>query len=208
MPSPDDPANAPDSPDKPAAEGDEGNASSEQAAETGAPPKKTKKKLVVALIIVGLVAVAGGGGGAFIGFYKPAQKSAAAKVTTEPTASDDKKLQEDLTEPDEHAGPAKLSVFAPLGDILVNLSGDGKHPHFLKMKVSIELTDPKDIPRVEAMQPRIVDNFQAYLRELRVEDLRGSAGLYRLREELLLRVNEILQPLRARDVLFQEMLVQ
>ena len=41
------------------------------------------------------------------------------------------------------------------------------------------------MPRIEAVMPRIVDNFQIYLRELRLEDLRGSAGIYRLREELL-----------------------
>ena len=36
--------------------------------------------------------------------------------------------------------------------------------------------------------PRIVDKFQIYLRGVRVEDLRGSDGMHRLREELLLRV--------------------
>ena len=40
------------------------------------------------------------------------------------------------------------------------------------------------------------------------EDLRGSAGMYRLREELLMRVTEAAQPVRVHDVLFQEMLVQ
>jgi flagellar FliL protein len=56
--------------------------------------------------------------------------------------------------------------------------------------------------------PRIIDNFQVYLRELRIEDLRGSAGMYRLREELLLRVNASAAPARIVDVLFKEMLVQ
>ncbi|NTU76419.1 MAG: flagellar basal body protein FliL [Alphaproteobacteria bacterium] len=100
------------------------------------------------------------------------------------------------------------TVFYSLGDILVNLSGDGKRPNFLKIKVSLELADEKDLALIESLKPRIIDNFQVYLRELRVEDLRGSAGLYRLREELLLRVTEAAQPVRVRDVLFQEMLVQ
>jgi flagellar FliL protein len=56
--------------------------------------------------------------------------------------------------------------------------------------------------------PRIVDNFQVYLRELRVDDLQGSAGMYRLREELLRRVNLAVRPARVKDVLFKEMLVQ
>ena len=56
--------------------------------------------------------------------------------------------------------------------------------------------------------PRIVDNFQVYLRELRVEDLRGSSGLYRLREELLQRVNAAAAPAKVTDVLFKELLIQ
>jgi flagellar FliL protein len=56
--------------------------------------------------------------------------------------------------------------------------------------------------------PRIIDNFQVYLRELRLDDLRGSAGIYRLREELLMRVNTAAQPVHVKDVLFREMLVQ
>ena len=99
-------------------------------------------------------------------------------------------------------------VFLSLGDVLVNLSGDGKRPNFLKIKISLDLADEKDKAAIEGMKPRIIDNFQVYLRELRVEDLRGSAGLQRLREELLLRVTEIAAPVRVREVLFQEMLVQ
>jgi len=56
--------------------------------------------------------------------------------------------------------------------------------------------------------PRIIDNFQVYLRELRVGDLKGSAGIYRLREELLTRVNSAIAPSKVKGVLFKEMLVQ
>jgi flagellar protein FliL len=56
--------------------------------------------------------------------------------------------------------------------------------------------------------PRIIDTFVTYLRELRPEDLRGSAGLMRLREEMLVRVQAAARPARVTDVLFREMLVQ
>lgn len=110
----------------------------------------------------------------------------------------------------EHAAaqPAKPAVFYNLPEMLVNLNTAGRRTSFLKISVSLELENPMDIPRIEAVMPRIVDNFQIYLRELRVEDLRGSAGLYRLREELLARVNNAAQPARVNDVLFKEMLVQ
>ena len=62
--------------------------------------------------------------------------------------------------------------------------------------------------RIEQLRPRIIDNFQVYLRELRIDDLRGSAGIYRLREELLARVNAAVYPARVEQVLFKEVLVQ
>jgi flagellar FliL protein len=56
--------------------------------------------------------------------------------------------------------------------------------------------------------PRIEDTFQVYMRELRPSDLAGSAGLYRLREELLRRVNVAIHPARAEAVLFKDVIVQ
>jgi flagellar protein FliL len=109
---------------------------------------------------------------------------------------------------EQAAQPAKPAVFYNMPEMLVNLNTAGKRTSFLKISVSLELENATDIPRIEAVMPRIVDNFQIYLRELRIEDLRGSAGLYRLREELLSRVNNAAQPARVNDVLFKEMLVQ
>ncbi len=99
-------------------------------------------------------------------------------------------------------------VFFDLPEILVTLNASGRSANYLKMKVSLELTDKDALDRLEALMPRIVDNFQVYLRELRLEDLNGSAGLFRLKEELLTRVNAAVHPARVNDVLFREMLVQ
>jgi flagellar FliL protein len=107
------------------------------------------------------------------------------------------------------AAPPKPSVFFDLPDLLVNLnSTTGRKASFLKISVSLDLEDPADTARIQAVMPRIIDNFQVYLRELRVEDLRGSGGIYRLREELLARVNAAAAPVKVKDVLFKEMLVQ
>jgi flagellar FliL protein len=102
----------------------------------------------------------------------------------------------------------KQTVFYDLPELLVNLSGAGRKASFLKMSISLELENQIDVARLQSVMPRIIDNFQVYLRELRIEDLRGSAGMYRLREELLLRVNASAAPARIVDVLFKEMLVQ
>jgi flagellar protein FliL len=111
-------------------------------------------------------------------------------------------------EPVAEAPAAKPAVFFDLPDLLVNLNGSGRKASFLKLTVSIELGTQDDVPRLQAVMPRIIDNFQVYLRELRVEDLRGSGGIYRLREELLSRVNAAAAPIKVNDVLFKEMLVQ
>jgi flagellar FliL protein len=103
---------------------------------------------------------------------------------------------------------APPAVFFDLPDLLVNLNTMGRKPSFLKLSVSLELERGQDLPRLQAVMPRIIDNFQVYLRELRVEDLRGSGGIYRLREELLTRVNAATAPVKVVDVLFKEMLVQ
>jgi len=110
----------------------------------------------------------------------------------------------------EKPAPPKQTVFFDLPDLLVNLnsSGANRRANFLKISVSLEVESDADVARIKAVMPRVVDNFQVYLRELRVEDLRGSGGIYRLREELLARVNTAAAPAKVLDVLFKEILVQ
>lgn len=104
--------------------------------------------------------------------------------------------------------PSTQAIFFDVPDLIVNLNTNGRKTTFLKIKISLEVGDPEDVDAVNQNLPRIVDNFQVYLRELRVEDLQGSAGMFRLREELLRRVNLAVRPARVKDVLFKEMLVQ
>lgn len=92
--------------------------------------------------------------------------------------------------------------------MLVNLNSANRGASFLKIAVSLEIANEAGRGRLENVLPRIIDNFQVYLRELRIEDLSGSAGLQRLREELLLRVNTQTGSGVVTDVLFKEMLIQ
>jgi flagellar protein FliL len=102
----------------------------------------------------------------------------------------------------------KPAAFFDLPDLLVNLNASGRRTSFLKISVSLEVASAADVPKLQAVLPRIVDSFQVYLRELRVEDLKGSAGMYRLREEMMVRVNAAAAPVKINDVLFKEMLIQ
>jgi flagellar protein FliL len=56
--------------------------------------------------------------------------------------------------------------------------------------------------------PRVLDQYTGFLRELRMEDLQGSAGYARLQMELLKRVNLAVAPAQVDAVLIEEMLVQ
>lgn len=105
----------------------------------------------------------------------------------------------------EAEGP---SFYYDIPDMLVNLNSSGRKIGYLKLSVSVEVGSEEDAGRLEMVLPRIVDSFQVYLRELRVEDLSGSAGLQRLREELLIRVSNAAAPTVIRDLLFREMLIQ
>lgn len=109
---------------------------------------------------------------------------------------------------EEKEATPKEAVYVELPDMLVNLRSIGKQPSYLKLSVSLELDDPLIVPDVEKVKPRIIDRFQVYLRELRAEDISGSAGVYRLKEELLARINAAIAPHEVKDVLFREMLIQ
>lgn len=102
----------------------------------------------------------------------------------------------------------KQIVYVDVPDILVNLKSPDRKNSYLKLSIALEVTGQKQADEVKAKLPRVTDTFQVYLRELRVDDLSGSAGMFRLKEELLRRVNTSMAPLKVNDVLFKEMLVQ
>ena len=124
----------------------------------------------------------------------------------------DEPVVEEVAEPAEPAAPSRApvgtAIFYDLPEMLVNLNTAGQRRNFLKILISLELASEGDITTVEAVLPRIVDNFQVYLRELRMEDLQGVGGMARLRKELLDRVNSAVSPTQINDVLFKEMIVQ
>lgn len=154
------------------------------------PRKKWSGKRLTLFVFLPLLLIGGGLGAAyFMGVFGGDAAEAAAEA--EPAAPD----------------PMALTYY-DLPEMLVNLNTGGNRTSFLKLKVSLELTSQEDIPQLEKVMPRIIDQFQVYLRELRTEDLSGSAGIYRLREELLTRVNVAAKPVEVSDVLFREMLVQ
>lgn len=106
--------------------------------------------------------------------------------------------------------PVKPPAFLDMPEVLVNLStaGGTERTQYLKVKVVLELPDQEMAAQIQPVMPRLMDTFQTYLRELRPTDLDGSAGLYRLKEELTRRVNAAIAPSRINAVLFKEIVVQ
>ncbi len=150
---------------------------------------KSKKKLII--IAAAAVLLLGGGGGGFM-FMK---KKAAAAAEADHGA---------------HADVKMPAVFVDVRDMLVNLNADPGQTKgsTLKLRIALELKDAKVEAEVKPLMPRVEDAFQTYLREIRASDLAGSAGLFRLREELLRRVNIAIHPAKVEAVLFKDVIVQ
>ena len=149
-----------------------------------APSKKGKLKLFIA--VAGFVAILGAGGGAWFFMMRGHGEEKHAE-----------------------APPPKPSSFVEVPDMMVNLVGaPGERVLYLKVKIVLEVKEEKQIETIKPTLPRVTDLFQTYLRELRPSDLNGSAGLFRLKEELTKRVNLALAPQQVNAVLFKEIIVQ
>lgn len=171
---------------KPEIESDESEGAAEGEGEAAKPRRFSGKRLVLFVALPLLLLVGGAGGAYFAGLLDPLLGGGGEAAA-------------------EAVGP---SVYYEMPELLVNLTSTSKKPAYLKLRLSLELADTESAEEVEAMLPRIVDSFQVYLRALRIEDLQGSAGLYRLRQELLSRATTAVAHVEIRDVLFKEMLVQ
>ncbi len=144
-----------------------------------------KSKLKLIIIAVAALAIVGGGASWFFLFRHHGEEMHA------------------------EAPPPKPPVFVEVPDLLVNLIGSpGERVQYLKVKLVLEVKEDKQVEAIKPTMPRITDIFQTYLRELRPADLNGSAGLFRLKEELTKRVNAAVSPTQVSAVLFKEIVVQ
>ena len=109
---------------------------------------------------------------------------------------------------EEASGKSSAPIFVDLPDMIANLSSTANRPTYVKLQARLEVSKQEDADRIKAALPRLQDMFQTYLREMRPEELRGSIGVVRLREELLGRANVAIAPGKVNDVLFTQMLIQ
>jgi flagellar FliL protein len=175
------------------------------AAEEGA-PKKGKKKLIIMVAPIVLIMVIAGlwFSGILPGLLghseaKTAEAGKDGKADAKDNKGDTKAEAKAASEP---------PTFVDLPEIIANLNGNPRHPSFVKLHAKLELAKATDAAVVQAAMPRLLDLFQTYLREMRPEEFRGSAGTYRLREELIARASIVAAPAQVEDVLFTELIVQ
>ena len=177
-----------------AASNNEEEAKPEGAEGVDLPKKKVSGKKMVLILLAVLLLVGGGAGGAyFMGMFGGGEEEHAA---------------EEAKAAEEEAAANAVPVYYEVPSMVVNLVSSGRRQAYVKIRVQLMLAKEEDRLKVTENQPRITDSFQTYLRELSMEELQGSAGLLRLREELLVRVNAAVAPIVVKDLLFQEILPQ
>jgi flagellar FliL protein len=160
-----------------------------------------KKKLFIAIGAAVFVLLGAGAGLFFTGLLDPllGKKKETAEVVAAP-------------EPAKGAAPPASTgpvAFFDMPEMIVTLNTSTKaKTAFMKIRLSLEVPQSSEIPKVQAAMPRIVDNLQGYLRELRPEELKGSAGAYRLKEEMLNRIKLAVAPAKVNAVLFKDLQVQ
>ena len=156
-----------------------------EGGEVAAPVKKKLPIMLIAMVAAAVVLLGGGAAAYFLLFSAP--KDAAGEA---------------------HLAAVPETFIFNLPTMTVNLRGDGEREQFMKLTVALEVANEEVMTEIQPRMAKVVDAFQVYLRELRKSDLEGSAGIYRLKEELRRRDNIAIFPAQVDSILFKEILVQ
>lgn len=149
----------------------------EGAEEAPAPPPRRKKLLLIAF--AALLLLGGGGGTAWYVLAAPSDEKVAVEA------------------------PPEAFVDVPPIQVALRTSDGGSR----MLKVHVMLVPGTLTPEeVTVRLPLVIDRVQPFLRELRPEDLSGSAATFRVKEELLIRSNQALGAGSVRDVLIQDLM--
>lgn len=172
----------------PAAEG--------EAAEGGEGAKKKFPMMIVIIAVVVVALLGGGGGAAYLLVFK--HKPATEKVAEAKPKKKEKKKEGKDAKPAEGMGtvtegPEGVSYYN-FPTVLSDMQGSDGRPGQIKVDMTFEIANAEIGDNINENMPRMKDMLQTFLRELRPEDLSGSEGTFRLRQELMRRVNLIIAP--------------
>jgi flagellar FliL protein len=201
-----DEAEAPDA-DAPAPDAANENAEGAEG-EAGGKKKMSGKKLVIFFILPAVLVLGGGGAAAYLLLFKGGQPEQHADAGHAKAKGADHSGESTPGPNGTTITQGEGVVFVTMPEMLVNIGGPDGRAAFLKLKLTIEAPNDEVVSSLTTQLPRVSDEFNGFLRELRTDDLAGSAGAYRLRLELLRRVNLAIAPQQANAVLIEEMMVQ
>ena len=168
-----------------------------------------KNKKVMIGGAAALLLVAGGGGAAMMlagGEEKPAHGEQAKDAHAEKEEAEEAE-EEEGAEGESEGKDGEL----PLVDVppmIVNLRTTNGEPRYLKIRFILEAKSAEKTEKLKAKLPLIIDSYQPFLRELRPEDISGSAAVFRIKEEMLVRATEAAGKGMVKDVLIQDLVQQ
>lgn len=152
----------------------------------------SRKKLFIIIGIVVVLLISGGVGAYFAGLFDSAEE-------VEKTAEG---------EAEAEGGEGVEIIYKDFPDILTNLNEGRWKKVGVRINVVLELANEEQSLRLDAIIPKVHDGIQVYIRGQKPNDLKGAAGMQRIREELLARLNKAFAPTKIRDLYFKEMLVR
>jgi flagellar protein FliL len=152
----------------------------------------SRKKLFIIIGIVVILLIGGAAGAYFAGLFD-------SSSSTEKSAGG---------EPESEGGEGVEVIYKEFPDILTNLNEGRRKKVGVRIKVVLELASEEESLRMDSIMPKVHDRIQVYIRAQKLEDLKGSAGIQRIREELLAMLNKAFAPTKIRDLYFKEMLVR
>ncbi|MGX6647910.1 flagellar basal body-associated FliL family protein [Maricaulaceae bacterium MS644] len=93
--------------------------------------------------------------------------------------------------------------------ITVNIRDETGRSVYLQVEFALVYTDPRldAVLGREIVQTHLTDTYVEFLRSLRVEDIDGTMGSFRIRAEMQRRANLVLAPLEVEDVLLPALVI-
>jgi flagellar protein FliL len=159
-----------------------------EAAPAAKKPRFSKKMLIIIGVVVALLLVGGGAAYMMLSGGAPTEE-----VEAEADAGG-------------HGEGGVSFVEAP--PMVVNLREADGSARFLKIRFTLVPVNPDKAEELKKKLPLIVDAFQPFLRELRPEDLNGSAAVFRIKEEMLVRATQAVGRQQIKDILIQDLIQQ
>lgn len=181
----------------------------EDGAEGEEKPKKSPLKLILFIGLPVLILLLAGVGG-FLLFSGGGDDAAEHADSSHGESGADGHGGDTHAAAEQHAEPHYFDLREGDGEvetITTNIRSSDGRPVLVQLKLSFESTNPEMESILQSHVDPIMDQFIMFLRELREDDLYGSAGMHRVRLELLRRVNLAIEPAQVDAVLIQEFLI-